>query len=288
MAGDLQHNTKQLAQHGKFPVPDPIVVAPTQPHDFTIIFLHGRGFNASNFHKEMIHFPIASEKSLSSLFPNAKFVFPNAPVMRAFKYRKSLMPQWYEGSGDWETESLGNMKGSIEFIHALIHSELELVGDAKKIVLGGFSQGCAMALMSLLLWDGPSLGAFVGLCGFMPFTSSLMDILSDDQNSEEDDVFESTGEDSDRLEAAMRQLCFETEMEPNQSPSKEFISTPVFMAHGEEDPEVEMCHPEQVVALLSKMDLDASLHKYKQLGHSLSGDMLGDMGKFITQSITKP
>lgn len=197
------------------------------------------------------------------------------------------MPQWYEGSGDWETESLGHMKNSIEIVHALIRSEVELVGDAKKIVLGGFSQGCAMALMSFLLWNGPPLGAFVGLCGFMPFTSSLMDIMSDDQDSEEDDVFESADEELDRLEAAMRQLCFETEMEASHSPSKAFLSVPVFMAHGEEDPEVEMCHPERVVELLSRMDVDASLHKYKQLGHSLSGDMLGDMAKFITQTTTK-
>lgn len=288
MASDQKNNAKKRAQHEKFPAPEPIIVAPTRLHDLTIIFLHGRGFNAFNFHKDMIHLKIAPEKSLASEFPNARFVFPNAPIMRAFKYRKSLMPQWYEGSGDWETESLGHMKESIGFIHALIRSEVELVGDAKNIVLGGFSQGCAMALMSFLLWDGPSLGAFVGLCGFMPFTSSLMDIMSDDQDSKEDDIFDSADDESDRLEAAMRQLCFETEWEPNHSPSKKFVSTPVFMAHGEEDPEVEMCHPERVVALLSKMDVDASLQKYKQLGHSLSRDMLGDMASFIAKTLAKP
>lgn len=270
--------------------PFPIIVDPTQNHDLTIIFLHGRGFNASQFHLDLLDAKVPEYESLRLAFPNARFVFPNAPRMRAFKYRRAVIPQWYEGSGDWEMESLGNIKDSIEYVHGLVRDEIQKVeGKSSRIVLGGFSQGCAMALMSLLLWDGEALGGLLGLSGFMPFTSLLLAILEDeDAGSDGDEVFESANnkDDTSAMQRALTQLSSETDMPASQRPSSSCISTPVFMAHGEQDREVDIEQARKVCTLLQLMGVSVTFNKYPGLTHALSAAVLKDTLHFVKTRIT--
>ena len=126
----------------------PIVIPPiSAPHHFTIIFLHGRGYNAKESHGPLLSTPVTSHTTFQQALPHTRFVFPTAPLMRASKYRRSVIHQWYDGTGDWEPEARGDMRPSVEHIHDLIRAEMALLGgDARRIVLAGFSQGCAMAL----------------------------------------------------------------------------------------------------------------------------------------------
>lgn len=60
------------------------------------------------------------------------------------------------------------------FLHALLRAEIaEVPGDARNVVLGGLGQGCAASLVAMLLWEGPPLGAVVGMCGWLPFVGRL-------------------------------------------------------------------------------------------------------------------
>ncbi|EFY90625.1 acyl-protein thioesterase 1,2, putative [Metarhizium acridum CQMa 102] len=273
---------------GEFP---PAINIPPlrNPHGITVIFLHGRGFNAQKFHGSLLQTDICNHTFQEAL-PHARFVFPTAPLSRASKYRRILMHQWYDGTGDWEPEARGGMQPSIEHIHGLIRSEIEVAGnDSKRIVLAGFSQGAAMAFVSSLLWDGDPLGAVVGLCGFMPLASHLLSILDDDGFAPgADDVFEASQCADARTphQKVLDELREEAELPGTQQISDfQFLSTPVFVGHGSADREVVVQHASQAGLLLQKLGLDVDFHIYEGLGHWYSASMLRDLVQFLATQL---
>lgn len=282
----------------------PITISPaSSSHQNTIIFLHGRGQTAEYFHKSLLFTAIEGHKTFHDALPHAKFVFPTAPLMRATKYRRSLLHQWYDGSGDWEPEALGNMRESVEHVHGLVREEVRLLGgDASRVVLGGFSQGCAMATISFLLWEGDALGAIVGMSGFIPFNSYMTDLLEggslDDDGSADGFVFGAdSSSESDELDGqgsdaetpllqAIKALREEVELPDAgaQSPLS-FLETPVFLGHGTEDPEVDYRHGYLSANLLEKMGIKVEFHTYKKLQHCLSAGMLTDVVSFLNKTV---
>ncbi|TWU75039.1 hypothetical protein ED733_006388 [Metarhizium rileyi] len=279
---------------GEFP---PSITIPpiAHPHDITIIFLHGRGFNAQKFCGPLLQTNVGNF-SLREALPHARFVFPTAPLSRATKYRRTLMHQWYDGTGDWEPEARGGMQPSVEHIHDLIRSETELVGNnSKRIVLAGFSQGGAMALMSGLIWQGDPLGAMVDLCGFMPLVSHLLGVLehglSTDENDDVEfaddvDVFERSQSSDARTmdQKVLDELREEAELPRiHQSSDFRFRPTPVFIGHGNADREVVVQQSSQAALLLRKLGLDVDFRSYEGLGHWYSAGMLKDMVQFLAK-----
>lgn len=284
--------------------PPPITIAPTSsPHTVTIIFLHGRGQTAQYFHESLLSTTVKNHPTFHDAHPNAKFVFPTAPLMRATKYRRALIHQWYDGSGDWEPEALGNIRDSVEHIHGLVREEIRLLrGDASRVVLAGFSQGCAMAVTSFLLWEGDALGAVVGMSGFMPLNAHMTKLLEDGgpetDGSDDGFVFGSDSDGTDApdgkpnetktpLQQAIQTLKEEVEL-PNAASASHlsFLETPVFLGHGTEDPEVAYSHGRLNANLLEKMGIEVKFHTYEKLAHCLSTDMLTHVVSFLDETVT--
>ncbi|KAF9776920.1 hypothetical protein IL306_004824 [Fusarium sp. DS 682] len=279
---------KSRPKPGEFP---PLISIPplSLPHKLTIIVLHGRGFNAEKFHSPLLASPSPDPSvSFQQSLPNARFVFPTAPLARATKYRRSLIHQWYEGTGDWEPEARGNMRPSIKYIHELLKDEIErLGGDTGKVVLMGFSQGGAMALMSWLLWEGQSLGAVVIMSGFMPLAEILM-VSGTDGDVSDDGLFEKGDEQDTRspLQRAIDELREEAELDPT-SPmtSFPFLNTPVFMGHGKKDEDVEYCHGQRAAECLERMGVNVELKTYPDMAHWYCRNELGDITQFIKRKL---
>ncbi|KAF4946304.1 hypothetical protein FGADI_11282 [Fusarium gaditjirri] len=269
----------------------PLITIPplVSPHKLTIIVLHGRGFDAQKFHSPLLASPSPDPSaSFRQSLPHARFVLPTAPLARATKYRRSLIHQWYEGTGDWEPEARGDMRPSIEYIHKLLKDETaRLGGDAGKVVLIGFSQGGAMALMSWILWEGQSLGVVVILSGFMPLAGSLMledtgDDVSEDGLFERDIVEEA----KTPLQRAIDELREEAELDPAPPiTSFPFINTSVFMGHGKGDEDVEYCHGLSAAKCLGRMGVKVELKTYPNLEHWYCPEELGDITQFINQQL---
>ncbi|KAK7414625.1 hypothetical protein QQX98_006562 [Neonectria punicea] len=286
--------------------PPPITAPPlSAPHTHTIIFLHGRGSNARKFHGPLLAAPAPTSASdLRAALPHARFVFPTAPLMRSTKYRRCVIHQWYEGTGDWEPESRGEMRPAVEHLRGVLRDEVARVGgEARRVVLAGISQGCAMALTSLLLWEGDALGAVVGMCGYMPLASSLMAVFEEDDGrqldgeddgivfgseTDSDDIFEkdSAQDAKPPLERAINELREEVEVEPVQPTEPfPFLSTPVFMGHGTEDKKVEYQHGQHAAKLLDRMGISVDFHTYPGLGHWYSPEMLGHLVEFLKRNL---
>ena len=133
----------------------------------SILLLHGLGADGSDF------LPIAQELDLSAVGP-VRFVFPHAPVMPVTLNGGYRMRAWYDILG---TEMQGvqdevGLRRSRETVEALLAREKERGMPAQRIVLAGFSQGCAMALLTGLR-HAERLAGIVGLSGYLPLPDTL-------------------------------------------------------------------------------------------------------------------
>jgi predicted esterase len=287
MSADDKSLHSSRLKPGEFP---PLLTIPplSLPHKLTIIVLHGRGFNAEKFHSPLLASPSSDPaKTFSQSLPHARFVFPTAPLARATKYRRSLIHQWYEGTGDWEPEARGDMRPSVEHIHGILRDEIdELGGDAGRVVLMGFSQGGAMALMSWLLWEGRSLGAVVIMSGFMPLAESLM-IENEEKDMSDDGLFERDEQDTRTLlQQAIDELREEAELDPAPPlTSFYFLRTPVFMGHGRQDKDVEYSHGQEASGFLERAGIDVEFKSYSDLAHWYCPEELGDIAQFIDKKL---
>lgn len=132
----------------------------------SIIVLHGLGADGHDF------VPIARELDLSATGA-VRFVFPHAPTMPVTINGGYVMRAWYDILGielDRREDEKG-LRASQRLVDGLIARERERGVPASRIVLAGFSQGCAMALLTGLRHP-ERLAGIVGLSGYLPLAAS--------------------------------------------------------------------------------------------------------------------
>ena len=127
--------------------------------------MHGLGADGNDF------VPIARELDLDAVGP-VRFVFPNAPHIPVTLNGGYVMPAWYDIHPDRSREDETGLRRSQGQIEALIAREKARGVPAGRIVVAGFSQGCAMALMTGLRHAEP-LAGIVGLSGYLPLAATL-------------------------------------------------------------------------------------------------------------------
>ena len=134
----------------------------------TLIILHGLGADGRDF------MPIAEQLDLSGLGA-VRFLFPSAPSMPVTINGGYVMPAWYDllTADLVRREDEAGLRQSQVSIEALIAVEKARGMPASRIVVAGFSQGCAMALM-VGLRQTEALGAIVGLSGYLPLADKLL------------------------------------------------------------------------------------------------------------------
>ncbi len=130
-----------------------------------IILMHGLGADGNDF------VPIAKELDLAAVGP-VRFVFPNAPVMPVTINGGYRMPAWYDILGPGRPEDEAGLRRSQAEIEALIAREKARGIPAGRIVIAGFSQGCAMTFMTALRHP-ERLAGIVGLSGYLPLAGTL-------------------------------------------------------------------------------------------------------------------
>lgn len=129
---------------------------------YTVIWLHGLGADGNDF------VPIVPELQLPAGV-TVRFIFPNAPVQPVTINGGMAMRSWYDilvmdlvrhedGKGIRESEAA---------IRRLIARENARGIPTSRIVLAGFSQGCAMTLHTGLRLE-EKLAGMVGLSGYLP------------------------------------------------------------------------------------------------------------------------
>lgn len=132
----------------------------------TILIMHGLGADGRDF------VPIAQQMDLSSVGP-VRFLFPNAPTIPVTINGGYVMPAWYDilAADLVKREDEAGLRKSQLQIEEIIANEKARGVPADRIVVAGFSQGCAMALM-VGLRHGQTLAGIVGMSGYLPLGSS--------------------------------------------------------------------------------------------------------------------
>lgn len=132
----------------------------------TVLLMHGLGADGNDF------VPIASELDLSAVGA-VRFVFPNAPVIPVTINGGYRMPAWYDIAAPdlVKREDEPGLRRSQAAIEALIANEKQRGIPARRIVVAGFSQGCAMALLTGLR-HAERLAGIVGLSGYLPLAAT--------------------------------------------------------------------------------------------------------------------
>jgi phospholipase/carboxylesterase len=132
----------------------------------SVIVLHGLGADGNDF------VPVARELDLSAAGA-VRFVFPHAPVIPVTINGGYAMRAWYDilGADLVQREDEAGLRKSLAGVDALIDREKARGVPADRILLAGFSQGCAMALLTGLR-HRERLGGIVGLSGYLPLAAT--------------------------------------------------------------------------------------------------------------------
>ncbi len=132
----------------------------------TILIMHGLGADGRDF------VPIAQQLDLTSVGP-VRYLFPNAPTIPVTINGGHVMPAWYDilAADLVKREDEAGLRHSQLQIEEIIANEKARGIPASRIVVAGFSQGCAMALM-VGLRHAETLAGIVGMSGYLPMGST--------------------------------------------------------------------------------------------------------------------
>ncbi len=200
-----------------------------------VIWLHGLGADGNDFAGLVPQLNLAG-------CPPIRFVFPHAPSMPVTINGGYVMPAWYDilGANLVSQQDAAGIQKSEQAIVALIAHEVARGIAPERIVLAGFSQGCAMALHTGLRLP-QRLAGIMALSGYLPL--------------------------AERLPAERHAAN---------------AHTPIFMAHGTQDPVVVLARGEASRDALSALGYPVQWRTYP-MPHSVHPREVADLSVFLQQ-----
>jgi phospholipase/carboxylesterase len=200
-----------------------------------VVWLHGLGADGNDFAG------LVPELDLDSC-PPIRFIFPHAPSIPVTLNGGYIMPAWYDilGANLVDRQDAAGIQKSEQAIKSLIENEVARGIPYERIVLAGFSQGCAMALHTGLRLPH-RLAGIMALSGYLP----LADRFATERNAAN-------------------------------------AHTPVFMAHGTQDPVVVLARGEKSRDALAAMGHPVQWHTYP-MQHAVHPREIADIAAFLKQ-----
>ncbi len=135
----------------------------TGPRPFyALIWLHGLGADGHDFVGFVEAFAGVTDKPM-------RFVFPHAPVQAVTLNGGMRMPAWFDlyGTRPEDAQDEAGIQRAALAIADLVAAQAEHGVPAERVIVGGFSQGGAVALYAAL--TGPArLAAAIGLSTYLP------------------------------------------------------------------------------------------------------------------------
>ncbi|KAF2722176.1 Phospholipase/carboxylesterase [Polychaeton citri CBS 116435] len=226
--------------------PAALVAPALKRHTSTVIVAHGLGDSGAGWSF------LAESFRRRSLFPETKFIFPNAATIPITANMGMSMPGWYDILNFTEllserSEDEPGILRSQRYFHSLINEEINTHNiPSDRIILGGFSQGGAMSLFSGVTSD-KKLGGVFGLSCYMLLQGKLKGLID-----------QSGGVNNE---------------------------TPVFMGHGDSDPLVLPRWGKATADQLKEWGFKVDLKIYPGLPHSAAPEEIEDLEKWLQERI---
>lgn len=141
----------------------PIVIETHKKPDSAVIWLHGLGADGRDF-AGLVPALRLPERA------RTRFVFPHAPVRPITLNEGMEMRGWYDITSldpDKNKEDVEGIEAARKSVMRLIKEQIDSGVPAQRIVLAGFSQGGAIALITGLQGNLP-LGGILALSAYLP------------------------------------------------------------------------------------------------------------------------
>lgn len=244
---------------------DPIILPPLeQPADAskssTVIFLHGLGDDGRGS-----GYGLAQQFQIYQKLPTTKWVLPTAAfdpdVGERCWYKPHSLPSPMKPRAPGHAEDLDSAGGAdegdeegiwraVEYIDSLVAAEVDSGTDPSRIVVGGFSQGCAVSVIWGLKgqWRDRVAGVF-GLSGYFPQIKSV--------------VSDGTDQDAESAKSVAPKWFF------GHGLADRLISTPLF-ADGQR----------RLQQHVAREKIEG--HVYEGLGHDIGGAEIRDFWLWLT------
>ncbi|KAL2006733.1 hypothetical protein VTN00DRAFT_9401 [Thermoascus crustaceus] len=258
-------------------------------HTSTVILLHGRGSNGPELASELAESRTSSGRTLFEHFPSCRWVFPSARPRWSEEFCEEL-GEWFDpvlleeegrdqgseqGQGqDRDRARRAGLKESVEHVLRVVEDEarrLDCAGDGdghgdgdgkkkRRIILGGLSQGMAVALVAMLqlccAQQEPEpeqktkmrtrLGGFVGAMGWIPLAEKLQSLLDDGEQEKALGFFKSNfgisypqhhqqQQQQQQQQETSRESKGKAPLRESENKDSSPFSTPIFLSHGEDD-----------------------------------------------------
>lgn len=144
------------------PALDAIEIETASKPTHSIIWLHGLGADGHDFAPLVPALQIPESVAV-------RFIFPHAPVQPVTINGGMAMRSWYDilEASLVRQEDENGILASEKNIHTLIEQEIFRGVPSERILLAGFSQGCAMTLHTGLRYP-QQLAGLIGLSGYLP------------------------------------------------------------------------------------------------------------------------
>jgi len=220
----------------------PIVHGAKGRHTATLIFLHGLGDTGHGWGMALQMFAP----------PYLKVVCPNAPLAKVTLNMGMEMPSWYDiyhldDNPDRPRENLEDVQQSVQYLQSIIQNETGPDIPKSRILIGGFSQGGAVALSTLF--------------------------------SEKNRASSSEG-------SVAGCVALSTYMPGNKVPElKEKISTPIFQCHGEMDEVISIERGRLTNQILNKLASNVEFETFPYMGHENTQEEMISLTKFIQKTL---
>ncbi|KAI8672917.1 hypothetical protein LRP88_02562 [Fusarium phalaenopsidis] len=224
----------------------PLVFPAASRHTATVIFVHGLGDTGHGWASAVENWRRRQR------LDEVKFILPHAPQIPISVNMGMRMPGWFDVKqlgGDVNTlvrsEDTEGIKRSQQYFHNLIQEEIDAGIPSERIVLGGFSQGGAMSILSGLTCKN-KLGGIIGMSSWLLLSQSFAGMVS---------------------------------------PTDANRQTPVKMFHGDADPIVNIQRGKLSVDLLKELGYDVTWKVYPGMGHSACLEELDEVEAFLRQHL---
>lgn len=219
------------------PLLNAIEIETGKPATASVIWLHGLGADGNDFAGIVPQLRLPADAAI-------RFIFPHAPVQPVTINGGMKMRAWYDIVGigpEFREDDIG-IRNSQKQVVDLIENEQQRGVAAEQIVIAGFSQGGAIALITGLQYN-KKLAGIMALSTYLPLAKDFQNELSTEGNKE------------------------------NQS-------TSIFMAHGDSDPVIPVSYGEDSYKILRQMKYPASWHQYN-MQHAVCEKEIQDISRWI-------
>ncbi|KAL0580519.1 hypothetical protein V5O48_001506 [Marasmius crinis-equi] len=152
-----------------------ITVPAAAKHTATVIFVHGLGDTGHGWK------PVADMFKTEPSLTHVKWVLPHARQRPITGNMGMTMPGWFDIKSFENFKTVEDEEGMMESVRhltELIDVEIASGIQPNRVILGGFSQGAAMSLLTGLTSEKLQLAGVVSLSGWLPLKQKFKETVS--------------------------------------------------------------------------------------------------------------